>query len=143
MKGIMKKILLLFTALANITFAIAQTVESTSLNFLSSTSSSPEEILTGRVSGMWISRTDGNIASDLYSSIRGIGSMYGESGPLWVIDGVVLSDTEAQRVNSFFRSEYAPYQQTSNLNALSFLNLYDIESIEVLKDVSATAIYGS
>ena len=139
----MKKILLLFTALANITFAIAQTVESTSLNFLSSTSSSPEEILTGRVSGMWISRTDGNIASDLYSSIRGIGSMYGESGPLWVIDGVVLSDTEAQRVNSFFRSEYAPYQQTSNLNALSFLNLYDIESIEVLKDVSATAIYGS
>lgn len=139
----MKRVLFFLIVLANSLYANAQSDAGVSQGFLSSISTSPEEMLSGRISGLWVSRVDGNPSSDLYSSIRGLGSMYGESGPLWVVDGVVLSDTEAQRVNSFFRNEYSPYQQTSKLNTLSYLNLYDIESIEVLKDISATAIYGS
>lgn len=121
----------------------AQVYLADSLDFVRPTANSPEELLAGRVSGLWVSGTDGNPASALLSAIRGMGSLRGDSSPLWIIDGVILTDTEAQRIDSFFRDEYAPYQHTSRLNGLSFLNLYDIERIEVLKDVSATALYGS
>ena len=114
-----------------------------SQNLINMTAGTPESLLEGRISGLWVSRTDGNPSSSIFSAIRGVSTLHGGSGPLWVVDGVILSDAEAQRVNTFFRSEYAPYQQTSQLNGLSYLNIYDIESIEVLKDVSATAIYGS
>ena len=139
----MKRIPILFLLIVFALPALAQGGPAESLDFVTATSGSPEELLAGRVSGLWVSRTDGNPASALLSVIRGGGTLRGDSGPLWIVDGVILSDTEAQRIDSFFRDEYAPYQQTSRLNGLSFLNLYDIESIEVLKDVSATALYGS
>lgn len=137
----MKKVLLFFLELGLMLPLQAQDADS--LDFLRGVSYTPEDLLAGRVSGVWVARTDENPSTALLTAIRGLSSLRGESGPLWVVDGVVLSDTEAQRVNSFFRDEYAPYQQTSRLDGHGFLNLYDIERIEVLKDVSATALYGS
>ena len=138
----MKKISLLMLLVFSLDLA-AQNTTIDSQKLLNMTSGTPENLLSGRISGLWVSRTDGNQSSAMFSTIRGISTMRGSAGPVWIVDGVILSDTEAQRVNTFFRSEYAPYQQTTLLNGLSFLNLYDIESIEVLKDASATAIYGS
>ena len=138
-----KRFTLLLFALVLSYNVVGQNSIADSQNLTNMTSGTPENLLEGRVSGLWVSRTDGNPSSSIFSAIRGISTLHGGSGPLWVVDGVILSDAEAQRVNTFFRSEYAPYQQTSQLNGLSFLNLYDVESIEVLKDVSATAIYGS
>ena len=139
----MKKTLLLLLSMCMMRPMLAQTACIDSLDYLCPVSGTPEELIAGKVSGLWVSRTDGNPASALLTTIRGISSLRGECGPLWVVDGVVLTDMEAQRVDSFFRDEYAPFQHTSRLNGLSYLNLYDIESIEVLKNASATALYGS
>lgn len=139
----MKKILLLLLLTGLIQPLLAQNASVDSLELICPVSGSPEDLISGKVSGLWVSRTDGNPSSAQLTLIRGISSLRGESNPLWVVDGAVLTDTEAQRVDSFFRDEYAPYQHTSRLNGLSYLNLYDIERIEILKDATATALYGS
>lgn len=88
---------------------------------------SPGQLLQGRVSGVNITTSSGAPGSDQQIIIRGQGSIRQGTGPLFVIDGfpVGLAGTGAD---------------TSPLN---FLNPGDIESIDVLKDASATAIYGS
>jgi TonB-linked SusC/RagA family outer membrane protein len=78
-----------------------------------------EDILQGRTSGVEVTNLSGMPAGDVKVRIRGTTSIYKNSDPLYVIDGIVAS---------------------TGLNAL---NPNDIQSIEVLKDASATAIYGS
>ena len=75
--------------------------------------------LSGTVSGVQTQSTNGQPGTSATVRIRGIGSMYASNNPLYVVDGIPIST--------------AP-----NLFAPG-----DIESIEVLKDASATAIYGS
>jgi TonB-dependent SusC/RagA subfamily outer membrane receptor len=78
-----------------------------------------EKLLQAKVPGVWVTRTaDGGIAVQ----IRGSTSIYGETSPLYVVDGV-------------------PIQPGPN-GALTGINPYDIESIEVLKDAADTAMYG-
>lgn len=79
-----------------------------------------EDALKGRTSGVQIRQTGGDLAGDFSISIRGIGSVTGSNDPLIVVDGVPLF--------------------SSNLSAI---NPKDIETIDILKDASATAIYGS
>lgn len=81
----------------------------------------PENALQGRASGVTVTNQSGAPGGDIRIRIRGINSITGENDPLYVIDGVAVSGQ----------------QQFSNLN------VNDIASIEVLKDASATAIYGS
>ncbi|EJW97986.1 protein containing TonB-dependent receptor, plug domain protein, partial [gut metagenome] len=78
------------------------------------------ESLGGRVAGVQASSGDGSVGGDVNIVIRGAGSLTQDTSPLYVIDG--------------FPSE------TSGMGAL---NPNDIESIDILKDASATAIYGS
>ncbi|MGI6793336.1 SusC/RagA family TonB-linked outer membrane protein [Bacteroides sp. KG68] len=78
------------------------------------------ETLGGRIAGVQVSSTDGGLGDNYSIVIRGAGSLTQSTAPLYVIDG--------------FPSE------TSGMSAL---NPNDIESIDVLKDASATAIYGS
>lgn len=78
------------------------------------------ETLGGRIAGVQVSSTDGGLGDNFNIVIRGAGSLTQSTAPLYVIDG--------------FPSE------TSGMSAL---NPNDIESIDVLKDASATAIYGS
>jgi len=77
----------------------------------------PVQALQGRVAGVNITNRSGNPAGSIKVRVRGSNSVLGNNDPLYVVDGMPSS---ADRLNS-----------------------YDIESIEVLKDASATAIYGS
>ena len=77
-----------------------------------------EDALQGRAAGVTVSRSSGSPGGEIKVRIRGINSISGNNDPLVVVDGIIGSD-------------------------LSSLNPNDIASIDVLKDASATAIYGS
>jgi TonB-linked SusC/RagA family outer membrane protein len=81
------------------------------------TSLSPEQGLQGKVSGVQVTSTSGAPGAIPTVRIRGVGT-FNNSSPIYVVDGIILDD-------------------------ISFLNSADIESMEILKDASATAIYGS
>jgi len=93
---------------------------------------SVDKALQGLAAGVQVSSSNGLPGSATDIRIRGIGSLTGTSqSPLWVIDGNVNSLQGDLTTN------------TTSANALSALNPDDIESISVLKDASATALYGS
>ena len=81
------------------------------------TSMNPEQSLQGKVPGVQVTSTSGAPGAGTVVRIRGVGT-FNNSSPIYVVDGVILDD-------------------------ISFLNAADISSMEVLKDASATAIYGS
>jgi len=81
------------------------------------TSLNAEQSLQGKVSGVQITTTSGAPGANAAVRIRGVGT-FNNSSPIYVVDGVIIDD-------------------------ISFLNPSDIQSMEVLKDASATAIYGS
>jgi TonB-linked SusC/RagA family outer membrane protein len=78
---------------------------------------SAEQALQGKVAGVQVSSPSGEPGAAPVVRIRGIGTL-NDSSPIFVVDGVILND-------------------------ITFLNSNDIESMEVLKDASATSIYGS
>ena len=88
-----------------------------------------ESLLQGRASGVTLSATSGNPGAGFEVDIRGRGSINAGSRPLYIVDGVQVSFEQGSEVTD-----------RSPLNALS---PGDIESIQVLKDAAASAIYGS
>lgn len=88
---------------------------------------SPEQLIQGKVSGVNVTGASGEPGSGQNITIRGVGSVRSGSTPLFVVDGFALDNS----------STGAP------TNPLNFINPQDIESIDILKDASATAIYGS
>jgi len=93
-----------------------------------------EQALTGKVAGMQITQSSGQAGSASEIRIRGIGSMNASNEPLYVIDGVPVISGDAGQMSDYTYS-------TSNV--MSTLNSSDIESITVLKDAAASALYGS
>ncbi|MEO1449307.1 MAG: TonB-dependent receptor plug domain-containing protein, partial [Bacteroidota bacterium] len=87
----------------------------------------PGQLLQGKVAGVNVSNVSGEPGAAQDVIIRGIGSLRSGTTPLFVIDGFVL-DNSPTGVAS---------------NPLNFINPQDIESIDVLKDASAAAIYGA
>ncbi len=81
------------------------------------TSLNPEQALAGKVAGVQVTSTSGAPGAVPELRIRGVGT-FNNSSPIFVVDGVILDD-------------------------ISFLNSEDIASMDILKDASATAIYGS
>lgn len=122
--------------------AFGQNVVADSLEFGSNTALGPEALLAGRVSGLYVSQTQGGLASLVNTHIRGVNTASGSSNPIWVVDGVILDSFENQQPSAFWQAGYADYSFDGSLNSLQFLNINDIESIEVLKNTSATALYG-
>jgi TonB-linked SusC/RagA family outer membrane protein len=102
-------------------------------DFVNKPFTSPDQILGGRVSGVNISNRSGDPGAPIDVRIRGIGTT-GNNQPLWVIDGVPIVQTSNITVNTGSSTE---------TNPLSGINSNDIESIDVLKDASASAIYGA
>jgi TonB-dependent starch-binding outer membrane protein SusC len=104
--------------------------------------------LQGRVPGLTVTQTSGVPGSGVVVRIQGQNSLISGNSPLYVIDGVpfptevpIASSTIGILGNS---GELVPKVGYSGRgNALSFINPSDIESIEILKDADATAIYGS
>ena len=99
-------------------------------------STSFDNILGGAVAGLDATSSSGQPGSALNIRIRGGNSINGGNEPLYVIDGVLIYNTSDATTTG---NSYAG----SNFNPLASINPSDIESIEVLKDVSASAIYGS
>ncbi len=98
----------------------------------SRTALSPTELLQGRVAGVNISTSSGNLGTSERMSIRGSSSLSASNQPLYVVDGIPLNNVSGSL-----------YSFGEDLSSLSVLNLSDIESIEILKDAASAAIYGS
>ncbi|MFM2145784.1 MAG: hypothetical protein RL732_620 [Bacteroidota bacterium] len=94
---------------------------------------SPEQALQGRVAGVNVSSSSGTPGSAININVRGVGTINGNAQPLYVVDGIPIA------TGSF--SQIGVGNQV--LNSLADINPNDIESIDILKDASATAIYGS
>lgn len=92
--------------------------------------------LQGKVAGVQMSSSSGQPGAGTNIIIRGASSIYGTSTPLFVIDGVQIDMNNGEVAGSKIAN-------STNSDPLANINPSDIESIEVLKDASATAIYGS
>ncbi len=96
-------------------------------------------MLEGRASGVSVQNVSGTFGSAPKIRIRGATSINGENKPLWVIDGVVLED-----VVNISNDDLASGNANTLLgSAVAGLNSDDIESFQILKDASATALYGA
>ncbi len=100
---------------------------------------SVDKLLMGRSSGVTVVSNSGNPGEAASVRIRGTNSLRGNNEPLYVIDGVVVT-TAGEDVAMGTADGNASQQPISGLAGI---NPADIESMEVLKDASATAIYGS
>lgn len=97
-----------------------------------------DQMLEGQVPGMIFMQNSGQVGATPKLKIRGTTTLLGSTAPLWVLDGVILQDpvnVDPANINDL---------DFVNLlgNAISGLNPSDIDQIDVLKDASATAIYG-
>lgn len=92
--------------------------------------------LAGKISGVMAVQNGGDPGSGISIKIRGASSVSAGTSPLYVIDGVLME-------NSVSEISGASRMGDTSLDPMAMINPNDIESIEVLKDASATAIYGS
>lgn len=138
-KTIFISVILLIAAMG----ADARSIVRDTLNTGSAVNVSPAQLLKGQVSGVHVSGTDGSITGALNTVIRGLSAVHTDSEPLWIIDGAYMTTSIGQNRNAFWQESYKDKSYTSALNPFYTLNPYDIESIEVLKDLAATSIYGS
>lgn len=99
---------------------------------------SPDQLIQGKVPGLQIVNNNGQPGAAATIRIRGTSSVRSGNNPLIVVDGVPLSGRTARPGNSLNNIGTSPAS-----NPLVFVNPADIASMDVLKDASATAIYGS
>ncbi|MCG6189755.1 SusC/RagA family TonB-linked outer membrane protein [Maribellus maritimus] len=107
-----------------------------------------DQMLQGKVAGVQITQTTGAPGGNVNILVRGVSSITGGNQPLYVIDGFPVNIGEgSSNMLSFGGSNYSASNMagstTDRINPLTSINPSDIESIEILKDASATAIYGS
>jgi iron complex outermembrane receptor protein len=103
---------------------------------------SPDQLLQGKVSGLEIVNNSGQPGSATTIKIRGNNSIRTANNPLYVVDGVAL-DGRTARPNLDLGQGGLGFGPTPESNPLLYINPNDISQIDVLKDASATAIYGS
>lgn len=99
---------------------------------------SMDKLLQGRAAGVEVISGNGAPGAAINVRIRGVGTLTGNSEPLYVVDGIIMNSGGEVRQ----ASTNGNYSQETQ-NGLTALNPQDIETIEILKDASATAIYGS
>lgn len=99
-----------------------------------------DQALTGQIAGVAVTNTSGAPGAPAKIRIRGTASLNGTQDPLWVLDGIPLEGTDIQKIK-----EGAPDNDIVNIGQSSIAGLSpnDIESITILKDAAATAIYGA
>ena len=90
--------------------------------------------LSGKVPGLAISQLSGVPGSSLQVQLRGQNSIANSNDPLYIVDGVPFNSSTLTSLSFGFPATLSPF---------SYINSNDIESIDVLKDADATAIYGS
>jgi TonB-dependent starch-binding outer membrane protein SusC len=115
---------------------------------------SVDQALAGKASGVQVIQSDGSPGGATRIRIRGGASLLGSNDPLYIIDGVPITvqnkyvPNEAEIANpieTYYGEDFNTVSGTfaRGLNGLAGLNINDIETIDILKDASATAIYGS
>lgn len=102
-------------------------------------SESIDRLLQGKAAGMQVTSNGGSPDGGVSINIRGLSSFNGDSQPLFVIDGIILNTSSP--TEELTSQDSGSYNEETN--GLLGLNPNDIESIEILKDASATAIYGA
>jgi TonB-linked SusC/RagA family outer membrane protein len=125
------------TKKSDLTGAVASVSEET---LRSSVSTNIDQALQGRVAGVQVTQNSGQPGGATSIRIRGASSITGSSEPLYVVDGIPFQG-DATSTAGFDWAGGANGQ--SKVNPLSTINPNDIVNIEVLKDASASAIYGS
>jgi TonB-linked SusC/RagA family outer membrane protein len=94
---------------------------------------SPDALLQGKAAGVQVVQNTGSPAGEIFIRIRGTASLLGETRPLFVVDGVPLNNFGGTVLDAGGQRQ----------SALADLNPNDIESIDILKDAAAAAIYGA
>ena len=97
------------------------------------------QMLEGRVAGVTVDNVSGTFGSNPKIRIRGNTTINGDTQPLMVIDGVILEDLNAVSANDVISGN----ANTLTASSIAGLNPDDIQSYQVLKDASATALYGT
>jgi len=95
--------------------------------------------LEGRAAGVSVQNVSGTFGTAPKIRVRGATSIFGTSKPLWVVDGVILEDNVELGADDLSSGDAA----TLIASAISGINADDIESFQILKDGSATSIYGA
>ena len=95
--------------------------------------------LEGRAAGVSVQNVSGTFGTAPKIRVRGATSIYGSSKPLWVVDGVIMEDVTEVNADNLSSGDAA----TLISSAIAGLNADDIESFQILKDGSATSIYGA
>ena len=95
--------------------------------------------LEGRVAGVSVQNVSGTFGTAPKIRVRGATSIYGSSKPLWVVDGVIMEDVTDVDADALSSGD----AETLISSAIAGLNSDDIESFQILKDGSATSIYGA
>ena len=95
--------------------------------------------LEGRVAGVSVQNVSGTFGTAPKIRVRGATSIYGSSKPLWVVDGVLMEDVVDVSADQLSSGDAS----TLISSAIAGLNSDDIESFDILKDGSATSIYGA
>lgn len=93
--------------------------------------------LAGRAAGVQVSTPSGVLGSGPQFKVRGMGTITSSSQPLFIVDGMPIATGDNSDSGTGMGMSYASY------NSMSDINPNDIESVEILKDGAATAIYGS
>ncbi|BDU26392.1 SusC/RagA family TonB-linked outer membrane protein [Flavobacterium sp. GSB-24] len=96
-------------------------------------------MIEGKAAGVTVQNVTGTFGTAPKITVRGSSSIFGDTKPLWVIDGVVQEDI----INITFADLASGNSETLLSSSVAGLNANDIQSIEILKDASATSIYGS
>ena len=95
--------------------------------------------LEGRAAGVSVQNVSGTFGTAPKIRVRGATSIYGSSKPLWVVDGVIMEDVVDVSADDLSSGD----ANTLISSAIAGLNSDDIESFDILKDGSATSIYGA
>ena len=98
-----------------------------------------DQALTGQIAGVAVTTTSGAPGAPARIRIRGTASLNGTQDPLWVLDGMPLEGTDIPKLDDATDNDIVNMQQSS----IAGLSPNDIESITILKDAAATAIYGA
>ena len=95
--------------------------------------------LEGRSAGVSVQNVSGTFGTAPKIRVRGATSIYGSSKPLWVVDGVIMDDVVEVSADALSSGDAV----TLISSAIAGLNSDDIESFQILKDGSATSVYGA
>lgn len=139
----MKKTIISITALLALSVVAAAQKPFTpdTLGTVQAAYQNPAELLRGEIAGVRVTSADSNPAAPVSVDVRGLSTVRGDNQPLWIVDGAILENASSVDLNAF--NGYPEAGKAQDINTFFHLSPYDIESIQVLKDAAATAIYGS